>query len=405
MTKKSRVAEELAKEGNISIINLVDAIVEEAYTLKSSDIHIDPTAKSVTVRMRIDGVLQDIYTLPKEIQSEIVTRIKVLAGLRTDEHQTPQDGRFRTDVPDVGPIDIRVAIAPTHYGENAVLRLLSENSEKFTLEMLGFDDKDAKRIREAIKKPYGMILVTGPTGSGKTTTLYTVLKDLNTKEVAIITIEDPIEYAIDGINQMQVNSRTGMTFANGLRSMLRQDPDIIMVGEIRDSETSGLAVNTALTGHLVLSTLHTSDAATTLPRLIDLGVEPYLITATVNVVIGQRLVRTICNSCKTKKQLTDLEKESIQGMEGADVLQHTHEVYHGTGCDECTGSGYKGRMGIYEVMPIDEPIREAMLRRCSSTEMRKIAIQNGMKSMIKDGFNKVASGKTTLEEVLRVIHE
>lgn len=250
-----------------------------------------------------------------------------------------------------------------------------------------------------------MILATGPTGSGKTTTLYTILKKLNTKEVSIITIEDPIEYALPGVNQIQVNSRTGLTFANGLRSILRQDPNIIMVGEIRDSETAGLAVNTALTGHLVLSTLHTNDAATTLPRLLDLRMEPYLITATVNVVIGQRLVRKICAHCKTKQAIIPTEKKVLSEIGAENAFKDVDYLWRGDGCDKCNASGYKGRAGIYEVMLIDEGIREAMLRRCSSAEIRKEAIERGMTTMVEDGFGKAAQGITTLEEVLRVIQE
>lgn len=355
--------------------------------------------------MRIDGVLQDAYSFPKSIQSEIVARIKVLAGLRTDEHQTPQDGRFRVVFEGVGPIDMRVSIVPVYYGENVVLRLLSEHTEKLSLEILGLSDSDRKKVETAIRKPYGMILATGPTGSGKTTTLYTVLKTLNTREVSIVTIEDPIEYAIEGINQIQANPLAGLTFANGLRSVLRQDPDVIMVGEIRDSETANLAVNTALTGHLMLSTLHTNDAATTLPRLLDLGLEPYLIANTVNIVVGQRLVRKICESCKEKHKLTESEKKSISDLEIFRGKTLPESIYRGNGCDECMQSGYRGRVGIYEVMVIDDAIREAMLEKCSAANIKKMAIERGMTTMVEDGFRKALDGVTTLEEVLRVIHD
>lgn len=404
--KDTKVEKELKREAAISIVALVDALIEEAHALRASDIHIDQSGKDVKVRIRIDGVLQDAYTIPKEIQSEVITRIKVIAGLRTDEHQTPQDGRFRV-LPEGGkPIDIRVSITPTYHGENAVLRLLSERAEKFTLEMLGFSEGARKQIEHAIRNPYGMILVTGPTGSGKTTTLYTLLKQLNTKEISIITIEDPIEYAIEGINQMQVNPHAGLTFANGLRSMLRQDPDIIMVGEVRDAETAGLAVNTALTGHLVLSTLHTNDAATTLPRLLDFGLEPYLITATVNIVIGQRLVRKICENCREEYALTKEQEENICRMEGAAACtERVKKLWRGKGCDTCNNSGYHGRIGIYEVMPVDDALREAMLKRSSASDMKKIAVSNGMRTMVQDGFSKAIQGITTLEEILRVIHE
>ncbi len=403
--KENKVRNELEQVGNVSIIALIDVLIEEAYGMRASDIHIDPREKDLQIRMRVDGVLQDTHSFPKEIQSEVVTRIKVLAGLRTDEHQTPQDGRFRIIFDDKGPIDVRVSIAPVYYGENVVLRLLAEHSEKFSLEILGLSESDRQKIEAASRKPYGMILATGPTGSGKTTTLYTILKTLNTREVSVITIEDPIEYAIEGINQIQANSLTGLTFANGLRSILRQDPDIIMVGEIRDSETADLAVNTALTGHLMLSTLHTNDAATTLPRLLDLGLEPYLITTTVNIVIGQRLVRKICENCKKSHKLTDKEKKNLADLGGFAAANIPETMYRGSGCDECLGSGYRGRVGIYEVMVIDNAIREAMLEKCSAANIKKMAVERGMSTMVEDGFRKAMSGITTPEEVLRVIHE
>lgn len=400
----SRTAKEMIKKSEISIISLVDALIEDAQVLRASDIHIDPKEKEVVVRFRTDGILLDVATLPKDIQSQVISRIKVLAGLRTDEHQIAQDGRFRIFMENKSPIDIRVSIVPTFYGENVVLRLLAEHDDKFTLEALGFSPKDAQKIISAAKKPFGMILATGPTGSGKTTSLYTILKMLNKREASIITIEDPVEYSIEGINQIQVNPRAGLTFANGLRSMLRQDPDVIMVGEIRDSETAGLAVNTALTGHLVLSTLHTNDAATTLPRLLDLGVEPYLITSTVNVAIGQRLVRKICDGCKSMRTLNAEEKKSLAETEGLPKADFT-QISFGKGCDDCVGTGYRGRIGIYEVLTLDEPIRQAMLRRDSANVIKELAIKQGMNTMIEDGFRKIKQGGTTIEEVLRVIHE
>ena len=399
--KKSgdRVKEELGRGANISIINLIDQLIEKAHTSRASDIHIDPLEKVMRIRFRIDGVLQDIYSFPKEISNEIISRIKILARLRTDEHQTTQDGRFRYVL--VGEkeqlskfIDFRVSIIPTYHGENAVLRLLSDKAEQFTLENLGFNATDRKKIEDALKKSSGMILATGPTGSGKTTTLYTLIKMLNSKEVSIITIEDPIEYAVEDVEQIQVNPRSGLTFANGLRSILRQDPNIIMVGEIRDTETAGMAVNTALTGHLLLSTLHTNDAATTLPRLLDMGIEEYLVASTVSIAIGQRLVRKICKHCKEKIELTEKT-----------ILLHSNYVYKGKGCGECNQSGYSGRICINEVLVADSEIREAILRKASADEIRKIAVKNGMTTMFEDGFRKVEAGETTIEEVLRVIHE
>ena len=276
-----KIERELAvgKEEDIAIIKLVEDLMEYGYHSRASDVHVDPELDRVRIRLRVDGVLQDAFVFPKKIQQEIITRIKVLSGLRTDEHQAAQDGRFRAAVADVGYVDVRVSIAPTYDGENSVMRILAEHSKILSLNDLGMNDRDFKCVKEAIRKPYGMILATGPTGSGKTTTLYTVIKELNTDEVSIITIEDPIEYSIGGIDQIQVNPRTGLTFAAGLRSILRQDPNIIMVGEIRDEETAGIAVNAALTGHLMLSSIHTNDAATTLPRLMDMKIEPFLIAS------------------------------------------------------------------------------------------------------------------------------
>ena len=375
-TLQSKIEQELAKESGASIVDLVNSLVEHAYSLRASDIRITPTKKDVRVRLRIDGVLQDVFTIP-----------------------------FRIDIEESGPVDIRVSITPTYHGQNIVLRILSDKAEEHSLETLGFSEKDRETLLKAIKRPFGMILSTGPTGSGKTTTLYTLMKRLNNPDVSIITIEDPIEYAVENIEQIQVNPRTNLTFANGLRSVLRQDPNIIMVGEIRDPETAGLAVNTALTGHLLFSTLHTTDSATSLPRLLDLGVEPYLIASTVNVVIGQRLVRRICPKCGEKHQLTDIEKKSLDETLPNTKLTAGQSFMRGTGCDHCNGSGYHGRIGINEILVVDDAIREAFLRKASASEIRKLAMKNGMTPMIVDGVNKAADGITTLEEILRVIHE
>jgi len=389
----------------ISIIRLVDALMAYAYKATASDVHIDPEESQVRVRLRIDGVMHDTFVLSKHLHSEIITRIKVLSGLRTDEHNAAQDGRFKVLVKEGEYIDIRVSIAPTYHGENAVMRLLAEQAEAFTLETLGFAEKDRAKVLQAIKKPYGMVLCTGPTGSGKTTSLYTIIKILNKPEISIITIEDPIEYSISGIEQMQVNARAGLTFASGLRSILRQDPDIIMVGEIRDEETAGISVNAALTGHLMLSTLHTNDAATILPRLIDMKVEPFLIASTVNVAIAQRLVRKICLECKIKKEATEDELKSLAGVFPPEILKGKPSFYTGKGCDKCSGSGYKGRIGIYEILMVDDEVREAIMRRVDASELKKIAIKNGMRVMLEDGFQKALAGITTVEEVLRIVYE
>jgi len=400
-----KMEKELALGHKMSIIRMMDCLVEAGQELRASDIHLDPEDKSLRVRFRIDGVLQDVYELPKALHQEVVSRIKILAGLRTDEHQSAQDGRFRATLESGAPVDVRVSIIPTYYGENAVMRLLSDNAAEFSLKSLGFSESNQKKILSAIKKPYGMILATGPTGSGKTTTLYTLVKMLNSRDTSIITIEDPIEYSISGINQIQVNPRTGLTFANGLRSVLRQDPNIIMVGEIRDIETSGLAVNTALTGHLVLSSLHTNDAATTLPRLLDMKVEAYLISSTVNIAIGQRLIRRICEHCKTAKKITASEIQSLSGIMPAEIFSKHKVFYSGKGCERCNQTGYQGRIGIHECLVMDPTIREAILRKATASEIRKIAIQQGMVPMIQDGFEKAALGITTIEEVLRMLHE
>ncbi len=399
----TKIEKELEKGAHISIINLIDSLIGHAQSVRASDIHIDSKDKSMRIRFRIDGVLKQVYSFPKELQSEIISRIKILSHLRTDEHQATQDGRFRIDLMDIGDVDIRVAITPSYYGESAVLRLLADKAAPLTLDSLGFGKENKAKILDAIKRPYGMILATGPTGSGKTTTLYTILKLLNTDDVGIITIEDPIEYAMDNIKQIPVNTRTGLTFATGLRSILRQDPDIIMVGEIRDEETAGLAVNTALTGHLLLSTLHTNDAATTLPRLLDMKIEPYLVASTVNVAIGQRLVRKICDKCKQPYMLNDAEIKSLNDM--GIKIPTTKKFYKGVGCGECNSTGYEGRIGIHEVLIMSNEVREGILRKESADSIKKIAVQNGMTTMLQDGFQKAADGITTIEEVLRVTYE
>ncbi len=405
MDFSAAIKKELAEGANLSIINLIDHLINHAYSISASDIHINPLEKIVRVRFRIDGVLENSYSFPKEIHSEIISRIKVLSGLRTDEHHAVQDGRFRNIISDTGSVDIRVSVVPTYHGENIVLRLLTDQAELFTLETLGFAENDQKKISHAIKKSHGMVLVTGPTGSGKTTTLYTIIKMLNSNKVSIVTIEDPIEYAIDEINQIELNQRTGLTFANGLRSILRQDPNIIMVGEIRDTETAGIAVNTALTGHLLLSTLHTSDASTTLPRLMDMKIEPFLAASTLSIAIGQRLVRKICNHCKEQKTISEEEYKRLFETLLKSVLGNNKNFFRGKGCEACNGSGYHGRTVISEVLVADEEIRAAILRKASSSEIERIAVKNGMTTMLADGFKKAISGITTIQEILRVIHE
>ncbi|MST04132.1 MAG: type II/IV secretion system protein [Candidatus Pacebacteria bacterium] len=391
----------------VSIIRIVDHLVLNAFNSGASDIHIDPEEHQIRVRFRIDGILHDQYTFPKDVHSEIITRVKILSGLRTDEHQKPQDGRFKVPLNEKKNefVDVRVSIAPTYYGENCVMRLLAETTMIFSLENLGFSPENAAKIYKAIKKPYGMILATGPTGSGKSSTLYAILKKLNTKEISIITVEDPIEYSISGIDQIQVNATTGLTFAQGLRFILRQDPNIIMVGEIRDAETAGIAINASMTGHLLLSTLHTNDAITTLPRIFDMGIEPFLVASTMSIAIGQRLVRTICKDCKVERTLADKEIESVTDENIAKFLRKNKDLSVGVGCKKCDMSGFKGRIGIQEVLEINEEIRELIMKRASTADIKAAAIRNGMKMMAEDGLDKVRQGLTTIEEVLRVFSE
>lgn len=401
---KTQIDEEIAKGGEISIINVVNWLLAYACDVRASDIHIDPNERDIKVRFRVDGTLREAHILPNYLQDEIISRVKILSNLRTDEHQTAQDGRFRVTMPDSETvIDVRIAITPTYYGESAILRLLASKNYDFSLDALGLSKENQVKILEVLKQPHGMILATGPTGSGKTTTLYSILKILNTEDSAIITLEDPIEYSLNNVRQIPVNNRSGLTFGTGLRSILRQDPDIIMVGEIRDEETASLAVNSALTGHLLLSTLHTNDAATTLPRLLDMKVEPYLISSTVNLAISQRLVRKICNNCKVEYQLEPEEVTSI--MSSKMLFLDNVKFYKGTGCEVCNYTGYKDRIGIYEVMVMDDDIRQCILRKEPADRIKKIAVINGMETMAEDGFRKAVKGITTIEEILRVIQK
>ncbi|KKQ76327.1 MAG: Type IV-A pilus assembly ATPase PilB [Microgenomates group bacterium GW2011_GWF1_38_5] len=390
---------------DLSIIKIVEVTITYAYKNKSSDIHIEPYENKSLIRFRIDGILHDIVDLPKSVHIQAVTRIKVLAKLRTDEHQTPQDGKisFKSEE---GNIDIRVSVVPTTGGEKVVMRLLSERSRQYSLSDLGLSEEDNIKLASAYKKPHGMILSTGPTGSGKTTTLYAILKVLNRREVNIMTIEDPVEYEIEGISQIQVNEKAGLTFADGLRSLVRQDPDIMLVGEIRDHETAGISVNAAMTGHLVLSTLHTNDAGTSIPRLLDMGIEPFLVSSTLNVVVAQRLVRKICTKCRYSEEL--YMNDNIGGPL-LSVAKYTKtdkiRTYKGKGCDVCHQTGYSGRIGIFEVMVVDDEIRKAIVDKKDSDIIQKIAVKNGMTTIFEDGINKIIKGLTTIDEVLRVTKE
>lgn len=408
---------------DLPIIRIVDTLIKHAILQNASDIHIEPDEKEVRVRYRIDGILHEAMTLPKQVRDGIIARIKVLSNLKLDEHRIPQDGRFKLEKEGV-KISFRVSILPIFDGEKIVMRLLNESSKGLTLEAMGLTGQALEIIHKEIKRPNGMILVTGPTGSGKTTTLYTIMDILNNPDVNISTVEDPVEYRMSRINQTQVHPKVGLTFANGLRSLLRQDPDIIMVGEIRDKETMEMAIQAAMTGHLVLSTLHTNSAAGTLPRLIDMGAEPFLVASTTNVIIAQRLVRKLCNDCKKEYKLDKKELENLEnnyGMEEIlEVVKKNETIkklvkgkdkwgnitfYKPGSCSQCNGEGYHGRSGIFEVLEIDEEIRKMISQNESAGALEKRAKEKGMISMIEDGFQKAILGITSIEEILRVTKE
>lgn len=417
-------AEDLAKvAAGLPVIRVVDTLLKHAILQQASDIHIEPEEKEVHVRYRIDGVLHDAMSLPKDVATGLVARIKVLSNLKLDEHRLPQDGRFKI-TSDQYKISFRVSILPVFDGEKIVMRLLDESSKGLTLEKMGLHPVALEVVQREINKPNGMILVTGPTGSGKTTTLYTIMDILNQPEVNVSTVEDPVEYRMPRVNQTQISSKIGMTFAAALRALLRQDPDIIMVGEIRDQETLEIAMHAAMTGHLVLSTLHTNSAAATLPRMLDMGAEPFLIASTVNVIIAQRLVRRLCVECRATyvmdtKELATLGK--IYNLE--EIFAHlkndkvgkkfigeakdfsTVQFYKAVGCEQCGNEGYKGRNGIYEVLEMSTEIRKLVTQEATTEALNEQARKEGMATMVDDGFLKVIQGTTSLEEVMRVTKE
>ncbi|MBD3330433.1 hypothetical protein GF354_02780 [Candidatus Peregrinibacteria bacterium] len=406
-----KLIETYKKEGesdsleNSAVVKMVNLLLKKAFEQNTSDIHFEPMENKSLVRFRIDGVLHDVIEVPKEFHDLIVTRIKILSNLRTDEHQVPQDGKLEFTNPS-GRIDIRVSILPTTKGENIVMRLLADKDRHYTLEDLGLSEKDYAKLKNNTLKPWGMMLVTGPTGSGKTTTLYSILKILNRREVNISTIEDPVEYNISGITQIQVNPKAKLTFASGLRSIVRQDPDIIMVGEIRDEETADIAVNSAMTGHLVLSTLHTNDAPTSLPRLLEMGIDPFLVTSTVNVIIAQRLLRKICMHCiQSKKTLKSEVENKLPKHLIEKIFKDKDEalLYSGKGCKICKDTGYDGRIGVFEILELTEDIRALIISKASSEKIKKEAIKNGMTTMLDDAMEKALNGVTTIEEIIRVV--
>jgi general secretion pathway protein E len=383
------------------IIRLINSLLFEAVKKRASDIHIEPFEKELSVRYRIDGILYEIIKPPKRFQSSIISRVKVMAGMNIAEKRLPQDGRIRIKIAGKD-IDIRTSVIPTSFGERVVMRLLDRSSVLIGLDNIGLSDDKLRLVKQLIKRSNGIILVTGPTGSGKTTTLYSVLSVLNSPEVNILTIEDPVEYQIKGIGQIQVNPKIDLTFANGLRSIIRQDPDIILVGEIRDKETAEIAVQASLTGHLVFSTLHTNDSAGGITRLIDMGIEPFLVSSSVVAIIAQRLVRTICPVCKTS--YTPADEELIEIGISRDSLKE-NVLYKGNGCVNCVNTGYKGRTGIYEILIIDDEIRSMITRGVDSSMIKHAAIKKGMTTLKEDGIKKAISGITTIKEVLRVTQE
>ncbi len=418
--------EDVAEDSPIA--QTVNLLLEYAIKSDASDIHIEPRKDFVQVRYRVDGVLHETQRLPKNILGALVSRIKILSNLKIDERRVPQDGRFKIDMKG-NHYALRVSTLPTSDGEKVVMRVLSESAEALTLQQLGIWGKSLEVVKRSIYEPNGMLLITGPTGSGKSTTLFSMLSILNTPEVNISTVEDPVEYKIEGVNQTQVNPQAGLTFAGGLRSLLRQDPNVIMVGEIRDSETADLAVQAALTGHLVLSTLHTNDAATSLPRLLDMHIEPFLIASTTNAVIGQRLVRRLCSHCRERIEIDDttrqkimsiielshdsnpaslyeLEQQAKAGQIGSDQPLSSDEKgidfiwqAHDGGCNECNHTGYKGRIGIYEVLDISPSIQDLIVKSSTALDIKNLAIDEGMVTMKTDGIIKALRGMTSFEEV------
>ena len=381
------------------IIKLVNLLFSIAVKDRASDIHIQPLERDLRVRYRIDGLLYDTYTPPKRAQNAIVSRIKVMAGLDVAEKRLPQDGRIKVRASDKD-IDVRVSIIPSAYGEQVVMRLLDRGGALINLDSVGMNPDLEKRIISLITRPQGVFLVTGPTGSGKTTTLYAVLQYINTPEKNILTVEDPVEYILDGIGQIQVNPKIQLDFARALRSFLRQDPDVIMVGEVRDEETARIAVQAALTGHLVFSTLHTNDSASALTRLIDMGIEPYLLTSSVTAILAQRLARRICPHCREVYEPPEFERQLLQDYAGA-----PHVVYKGKGCPECLNTGYLGRIGVFELLTMTSKIRQMVQGKASSEEIKAEAVKEGMVTLRQDGINRVLAGDTTVSEIVRVTIE
>jgi len=398
------VAEVSAESQSAPIVKVVALILNEALRRRASDIHIEPTEKDLRVRYRIDGTLREALRLPKKNQNAVLARLKIMSKLDITESRIPQDGRFRIKVGD-REIDFRVSILPIAFGNKIVLRALDKSNLSLGLEKLGFLPQPLEAFRKAMKRPFGMVLLTGPTGSGKSTTLYSIVNQLNTPARNIVTIEEPVEYEVEGITQIQANADIGLTFANGLRSILRQNPDIVMVGEIRDSETADIAIKASLTGQLVLSTLHTNDAAGAITRLIDMGIEPFLVSASLVLTAAQRLQKKICPRCKEVVDIPRSVLERVGGNVNVGELMKRAPFYRGKGCNYCNGTGYLGRMGVLEALPMDDKIREMIIKRASTDEIQKYAVSKGMILLRDSALENFALGLTTLEEVLRITTE
>jgi type II secretory ATPase GspE/PulE/Tfp pilus assembly ATPase PilB-like protein len=413
MVEMRRMIKELEKGTKEEVVvDLVNLIMEYGHSNIASDIHIEPITEFAVIRFRIDGILHKVAEYPKSLHDRIVSRIKIMARLRTDERAASQDGRFAYESLGGGGVDVRVSIMPTTDGENVVMRLLMQRGKRLSIDDLGLLEHDLKKLKSASQKPYGMIILVGPTGSGKTTTLYSVLQMLNEPEVNIMTIEDPIEYNIEGVQQTQVNPAKDITFPKGLRTIVRQDPDIIMVGEIRDQETVDMALNSAMTGHLVLSTMHANDSATTFPRFLEMGAEPFLVASSINVSIAQRLARKICEECRENYFLSKEEAEIIEEEEGLKkIIQEISGIndltkikfYRGKGCRFCKDKGYEGRVAIFEVLEVTEGIRNLIVQKESSDIIKKKAIEEGMSTMVHDGVSKALMGIISIEEVRKIV--
>ena len=389
----------IEQTGQVSIVKIVNLMLVQAIKERASDIHIEPFEKELKLRYRVDGVLHETTAPPKHMQNAIISRVKIMSNLDIAERRLPQDGRFRIKAHG-REVDFRVSCLPTSFGEKVVLRVLDKSGlESLAITKLGFNEQGAKEFMAAISAPYGMILITGPTGSGKSTTLYAALRVINKPDVNVITVEDPVEYQMMGINQVSVNAEIGLSFAAGLRSILRQDPDVIMVGEIRDLETADIAVKSALTGHLVLSTLHTNDAASAITRLDDMGIEPFLISSSTLLVAAQRLVRRICRKCKKEIDAPDdiLLNAQMRWEKGEKPA-----IFHGAGCPSCKGTGYSGRMALIEVITVDDDVRGLIMKRATGREIKLAAMKRGMKTLRMVGLDRVRKGETTPEEVMRV---